>query len=326
MAGLAERSWIEEEQIDLESCCTDSGSVTEGPSSKKNDEVSSSGMIKLNEEGNEYVMLKHRFYLSVGTLPQSFSVVSAHRNTHSSPMEKARLETFRIFARAMEAKRGGSANMVRALYGASKDEVHQIMKHGFRVFGMPKDGGLYGYGLHLNSELSVSDSLLSAPADADGLRHLVVCCVTLGSTEVVLSGSGQSGPSSGDFDSGVDNQRYPRKYIVWYPDVKTNILPLYTVAVKLNFHSGSGLQRGPPLKPTTPWMPLTALLYVLTKFLPESTLCLVRRLHTNFFERKITRQQFIFRVRQLAGDRLILSAIGDFQEKRMKRKLRTSNK
>lgn len=69
----------------------------------------------------------------------------------------------------------------------------------------------------------------------------MVCRVILGNTEVVLPTSGQSGPSSGDFDCGVDNQQSPRKYIVWYPDVKTNILPLYTLAVKLEeFHSGPG--------------------------------------------------------------------------------------
>lgn len=158
MAEMAERPWIEEEgQIDLESCCSDSESVAGGQASKKNDEVSSSGMIKLNEEGNEYMLLKHRFYLSIGTLSQSCSVASAHRNKHSSPMQKAQLETFRIFVAAMEAKRGGNANVVHAWYGASKDEVHGIMKHGFRVCRMPKDGGLYGYGLHLSPELSASD-------------------------------------------------------------------------------------------------------------------------------------------------------------------------
>lgn len=82
-------------------------------------------------------------------------------------------------------------------------------------------------------------SLLSAPADADGLRHLVVCRVILGSAEVVHPGSGQTGPSSGDFDSGADNLQSPTKYIIWYPDVKTNILPLYTLSVKLDLHSGS---------------------------------------------------------------------------------------
>ena len=79
-------------------------------------------------------------------------------------------------------------------------------------------------------------SVLSAPGDADGLRHLLVCRVILGSTEEILPGSMQSGPSSENFDSGVDSQQSPSKYIVWYPDVKTNILPLYAVSIKLDIH------------------------------------------------------------------------------------------
>lgn len=158
MSGMAETSWIEEkEQIDQESCCSDSGSVVEGPAFKKNYEVSSSGITKLNEEGTEFVLLKHRFYLSIGTLAQSCSVVAAHRNMHSSPMDKALLDTFRIFVGAMEAKRGGNANMVHAWYGGSKDEVHQIREHGFRACRMPKGGGLYGFGVHLSPELLASE-------------------------------------------------------------------------------------------------------------------------------------------------------------------------
>ncbi|ONK62276.1 uncharacterized protein A4U43_C07F2240 [Asparagus officinalis] len=76
----------------------------------------------------------------------------------------------------------------------------------------------------------------------DGLNHMVICRVILGSTETILPGSRQLGSSSGDFDSGVDNQQAPSKYIVWYPDVKTHVLPLYTVTVKMDLNS-RGLQR-----------------------------------------------------------------------------------
>ena len=66
----------------------------------------------------------------------------------------------------------------------------------------------------------------------------MVCRVILGSTEEILPGSMQSGPSSENCDSGVDNQQSPSKYIVWYQDVKTNILPLYALSVKLDVQSG----------------------------------------------------------------------------------------
>ncbi|ONK81508.1 uncharacterized protein A4U43_C01F29900 [Asparagus officinalis] len=51
----------------------------------------------------------------------------------------------------------------------------------------------------------------------------------------------EEGPSSGDFDSGVDNQQAPSKYIVWYPDVKTHVLLLYAVTVKMDLNLGGAL-------------------------------------------------------------------------------------
>ncbi|ONK71596.1 uncharacterized protein A4U43_C04F10320 [Asparagus officinalis] len=327
MVEMAERSWAEEiEQTDAESCCSDSGTVTEGPNFKNVDEVSSDGMLKLNEEGNEYILLKHRFYLSIGVLSQKCTVIDAYRSLHSAPMERARLETFKIFMDAMATKGEGNPNVVHAWYCGSKDEVHQIMKKGFGVCEMKKDSGSYCFGLHLYPELKACDSIPSVPADADGLRHLLVCRVILGRTEEILPGSIQSGPSSEDFDSGVDNLQSPSKYIIWYPDVKTNILPLYALSIKMDSFTG-GAQREPDvMKPTTPWVPFTSLVCLLTKCLPHSTMCLIRRLHTNFLERKITRQQFIFRVRQLVGDKLLVSTIRDFQEKRRAGKFRRANK
>ncbi|ONK55776.1 uncharacterized protein A4U43_C10F870 [Asparagus officinalis] len=315
MSDTGERSWSEEEEeLDMESCCSESGSVTDGPVSNAIDGVN--GVLKLNEEDDEYIILKHRFYLSIGALSQQCMVVDAYRSLHSSPMEKAQVESFRIFKEAMEAKRGGDANVVHSWYGALKDEVDRIMKDGFRMCGLPEKAGTFGFGLHLCPELSARESLISAPISEDGLKHMVICRVILGSTETILPGSSQSGPSSADFDSGVDNEQAPSKYIVWYPDVKTNVLPLYAVTVKMELNSG-GLQRElDATRPGSKWMPLTSLVYILLNFVPRSTLRMLRRLHTDFLERKITRQQFVFRVRQLAGDEVLVYAIRDFQNKR----------
>ncbi|ONK71210.1 uncharacterized protein A4U43_C04F6020 [Asparagus officinalis] len=164
MVDMDERSWSEEEQLDTESCCSESGSVTDGPISNMIDGVN--GVLKLNEEGDEYIILKHQFYLSIGTLSQQCTVVNAYRSLHSSPTKKAQVESFRIFKEAMEAR--GMQMLFIPGYGASKDEVDRIMKDGFRVYGLLENAGIYGFGLHLCPELSARKSLISAPISEDG--------------------------------------------------------------------------------------------------------------------------------------------------------------
>lgn len=82
------------------------------------------------------------------------------------------------------------------------------------------------------------NSFQSSVADEDGLRHLLLCHVLLGRTEIVRPNSGQSNPSSEKFDSGVDNLACPKKYVVWSTRVNTHILPEYIVS----FRSSSGLE------------------------------------------------------------------------------------
>lgn len=145
----------QEQQLDQESCCSDSGSIAYEPMSKKSDEVSSSSeMVRLKEESEEYVLLKHRFYLSIGSgLSQDCKVVEAYRDPHTSPMKRAHIKTFRIFMDAMAAKRGGNPNVAHAWYGASKDEARRIVKDGFGACGVARDGVPCGLGLHLWPEL-----------------------------------------------------------------------------------------------------------------------------------------------------------------------------
>ncbi|KAJ6833893.1 putative inactive poly [ADP-ribose] polymerase SRO3 [Iris pallida] len=320
MAGRLDN--VKEEQSDVESSCSDSVSVIDGPVSEKSHESSFCGRISaINKEGEEFLRLKHRFHLSIGSLSQHCSVVDAYRNFRHCPMGKARLMAFRMFMKAMTEKRGGNQNMAYAWFGTSKDEAFRIMRDGFGVCGTPNNGGPFG--LHLCSDSASADSVLSAPVDEDGLRHVVVCRVILGCPEELLPGSVQSCPSSEEHDSGVDNMQSPSRYIIWYPDVKTHVLPLYTLSVKLDL-SSEGWRREPVHKPSSPWMPFSALIHALSKSVPPSTMCLIKKFHTEFVERKITRQQLIFRFRQLVGDRLLVSAVKNFRDKKLKRTISSS--
>ncbi|XP_048427500.1 probable inactive poly [ADP-ribose] polymerase SRO5 [Pyrus x bretschneideri] len=61
--------------------------------------------------------------------------------------------------------------------------------------------------------------------------------------------------------------------------------------------------------PTSPWMTFPALMSVLSKFLPPQKMQLLVACHNEFRANKVTRAQLIQRVRQIAGDRLLIGVI-----------------
>lgn len=75
-------------------------------------------------------------------------------------------------------------------------------------------------------------SLKNSDVDKDGVRYMLLCRVMLGKVEAVHPGSDQSHPSSTEFDSGVDNLKVPKRYIVWTSNMNTHILPEYIISLK----------------------------------------------------------------------------------------------
>ena len=73
------------------------------------------------------------------------------------------------------------------------------------------------------------------------IRHLVLCRVILGKSELVRRGSEQRCPSSDEFDSGVDDLSRPRKYIIWSTHMNTCVLPEYVISFRAPFLRGNHL-------------------------------------------------------------------------------------
>lgn len=69
--------------------------------------------------------------------------------------------------------------------------------------------------------------------DENGVKHMVLCRVILGNSEVVEIGSKQFHASDPCFDTGVDDSQNPNSYIIWNMDVNTHIFPECTVAFKM---------------------------------------------------------------------------------------------
>lgn len=80
--------------------------------------------------------------------------------------------------------------------------------------------------------MTVYCSALCSAADESGLRHILLCRVILGKTELVSPDSKQVLPSSDKLDCGVDDPLNPRRYIILSALMNSHICPLYIVSFK----------------------------------------------------------------------------------------------
>ncbi|XP_059644263.1 probable inactive poly [ADP-ribose] polymerase SRO5 [Cornus florida] len=276
------------------------------------------GLIRVDEGDRGFEIIWRRFFPGLGSIGAQSRVVAMHKYARSGFTGKARFRSFQIFKQAMENKCGGNANVKFAWYGASKDEITKIISHGFGHCGKPESNGLYGCGIYLHPENSHLESVKSSIVDEDGVRHVLLCRVILGKTELVHPGSEQCHPSSEEFDSGVDNLSAPKKYIVWSTHMNSHILPEYVISLKAPSLNGLQMIQNQSTRPNSPWMPFSALISVLSKFLPPRTICLISKYRSYHREKKISRHELIQLIRQLAGDKLLTAVIKSFRDKKIK--------
>ncbi|KAK3041805.1 hypothetical protein RJ639_000321 [Escallonia herrerae] len=190
------------------------------------------GLIKVEEDRNEHDIIKKGFLVGMGQLGKETDVVAVHRNSYDGLTGQARFETFRIFSQAVAQKCGGSANIKYAWYGGSREEICEIISHGFSRCRRPEKIEVYGHGVNLSPAKFSIDGALSSGVDENGLRHMLLCRVILGKSEAICAGSDKFQPSSKEFDSGVDNLFSPRKYIIWSAYMNSHIFPNYVISFK----------------------------------------------------------------------------------------------
>ncbi|KAJ0038040.1 hypothetical protein Pint_22968 [Pistacia integerrima] len=154
--------------------------------------LTNNGMIKIEEESWWHIFVKNSFLFGMGQLAIDTRIVAIHKNSNCGLTGKARLTSFSIFYDAVAKKCGGSANIGQAWYGASRDEINEIVRHGFSPCS--KDSSYGGAVQLFPLKLSLS-SALTTEMDENGLRHVLLCRVILGKMEEIASGSKQIHPS-----------------------------------------------------------------------------------------------------------------------------------
>ncbi|KAK1408350.1 hypothetical protein QVD17_40060 [Tagetes erecta] len=137
---------------------------------------------------------------------------------------------FELFQKQVEItqKLRGEANVQYGWFAAAGVAPLGVMFYGPNG---PKLG-MYGYGVHLAAVQPANLSTMICDDDEKGLKHMVLCRVILGNTEVVHLGSKQFCPSDQCFDSGVDDLQNPNNYVIWNSNMNTHIFPEFVISFK----------------------------------------------------------------------------------------------
>ncbi|GKE00185.1 hypothetical protein Tco_1388168 [Tanacetum coccineum] len=93
-------------------------------------------MVDRLEGGNhDYDILKRSFVGGTKKSGKNINVVGIHKkNYDKSVMDVASFDTFKVYASAVASKNSGEANIRYGWYGGSRDEIFEVLKHGFRRF------------------------------------------------------------------------------------------------------------------------------------------------------------------------------------------------
>ncbi|XP_074316264.1 putative inactive poly [ADP-ribose] polymerase SRO5 isoform X2 [Silene latifolia] len=281
--------------------------------------------VEIPDSERSYELIRRRFLAGIG---DTAVVVAVHRkNWSEDSVGQARVRAFKIYGNALKNKYGnngdgdgdgdgGAANLKFGWYGGDKQKIIKILRHGFSYEDLLRNN----HGAVLLSPVdSPASCVEDSVEDEDGLRHVLLCRVLLGRSELIKPGSGQTHPSSNKYDSGVDSYDNPKKYLIWSSNMNTHILPEFVVTFKVNKPaqlSSTGVvsrMKNVMRMPRSPWISFPQLTSVLARFLTPDAIALISKYHRDYRERRISRPELIQKVRQIAGDKMLIGIIRSFK-------------
>ncbi|KAJ6745702.1 INACTIVE POLY [ADP-RIBOSE] polymerase SRO2-RELATED [Salix koriyanagi] len=264
------------------------------------------GLLKIGEETREYDGVKKAFLAGMKGHAKDTQVFAIYKNSAPTSPMKARFAAFKAFAKLVSQKNGGqgNVNVNYGWYSGSKDEISQIISHGFARC----NGQSHGVGVYLSPTSFLLDRLESSRADENDLRHILLCKMIMGKTEVIPAGSKQRYPSSGEFDSGVDNLEAPRRLVFWTAFMNSHILPDYILSFKAPSTTTLLINRMNEIR-NLGFVRVSALHLTMVKFLGPAKGALISRLYDDYVKRKVTGVQLFQIVRRITGDDQLLIEI-----------------
>ncbi|XP_024184654.1 inactive poly [ADP-ribose] polymerase RCD1 isoform X3 [Rosa chinensis] len=220
----------------------------------------------------------------------------------SSNLMQARLELFEKQVEITKTFRG-DANVRYAWLASSKGELSTILMYGLGHCGLAAIKPIYGTGVHLTAASFSNTCASYCDVDENGVRHMIFCRVIMGNMELLHPESKQFHPCSQDYDSGVDDLQDPKNYIVWNMNINTHIYPEFVVSFKLSSNT-----EGHPIGSEKKHGVSGVTTYVQG---PKGFL----QLQSPAIDKakKITREEFVEKLRLTVGDSLLRSTITELQ-------------
>lgn len=143
---------------------SDCESVISGSGDVEHDSVESksNGLVRLDESDKLYGIIGKKFVWKLSEIGINVGVECIKRNLfNASAFAQARISSFQIFAKAVEKKNGGGGdvNIKYAWFGASKDEIDNIVMHGFSYDNI-RNNGFIDHGVVLSADHSPLERLV----------------------------------------------------------------------------------------------------------------------------------------------------------------------
>ncbi|CAH8296172.1 unnamed protein product [Eruca vesicaria subsp. sativa] len=310
------------------------------------DAIAVSGIKPAGAEGLEKDAVKKMFAVGTASLGH-VAVLDVGR--FSSEIAQARLELFQKQVEITKKHRG-DANVRYAWLPAKREVLSGIMMQGLGVGGAFIRKSIYGVGIHLTAADCPYFSARYCDIDENGVRYMLLCRVIMGNMELLRGYKAQFFSGGEEYDNGVDDVENPKNYIVWNINMNTHIYPEYVVRFKLSVphnaegnlvarHDNSGVtSEGPKdlppqldlngpergsgsansvgsstTKPKSPWMPFPTLFAAISHKIAEKDMSFINADYQQLREKKITRGEFVRKLRGIVGDDLLRSTLTALQ-------------
>ncbi|KAL5559874.1 hypothetical protein UlMin_036085 [Ulmus minor] len=259
----------------------------------------------LGEGDGAYKVIENVFLTGIKKIDAGATITAIHQCLRIGSMEISRARRC-VFQKQMEITKAarGTSNMVYAWYGASAKHVSSVLTYGFGVPSKVSGSDAHGVGVYLSPLGLPHLSAGRSEADDNGEKHLILCRVILGNVEKVDAGSQQCHPSSVIFDTGADDPKNPKCYVVWPSNMSRHILPECVVSYKSSdcFRAETG--RFAHSKYSFP-----ELFSKIKGSLPPFKVLEAKNLYEALRAGKMAKDLFIKQFRLLAGEKVLLSAI-----------------
>ncbi|XP_062100321.1 probable inactive poly [ADP-ribose] polymerase SRO3 isoform X2 [Humulus lupulus] len=256
----------------------------------------------LREEDSAYTIVRNIFLPGIRKIHPGAIIATIHQCSRMRPLEKAHRE---IFSKQMEITKAarGTSNTVYAWFGASAQAIACVLAHGFGVAGKLSGSDANAVGVRLSPLANPFRSAMQSEADDNGEKHMILCRVILGNVEKVEAGSQQYYPSS-EFDTGADDPKNPKWYVVWSTNISRHILPDCVVSFKTSANKQAALGGFARTKYT-----FAELFSKIKSSLPPVKVQECITLYDSLKAGNISKDIFIKQFRLVAGEKVLLSAI-----------------